>query len=79
MQKNVQDFTDIELKAIAFDNLVQAEQCQNVIKTINNELASRAQNTQPKKPMDEQTTPQEESESTTPEVTETTPETDETV
>lgn len=46
MQKQLKDFTDVELKSIAYDNLAQTEQCQLNIKAINQELASRSQTKQ---------------------------------
>lgn len=42
MNKTIKDFTDVELKAMAYDNLATIEQAQAVIKAINQELASRA-------------------------------------
>jgi len=53
MQKQLKDFTEVELKAIAYDNLVQLEQAQKNIKVINDELNSRTQNAQPNKFMEE--------------------------
>lgn len=39
--KEIKDYTDTELKALAFDNLSQMEQCQVNIKVINEELKKR--------------------------------------
>jgi len=55
MQKTLKDFSDTELKAICYDELAKLEQAQNNIKVINQELASRAQNTQPKSNMEDET------------------------
>jgi hypothetical protein len=43
MQKQLKDFTEVELKALAYDNVAQLEQAQNNLKVINNELARRKQ------------------------------------
>jgi hypothetical protein len=53
MYKQLKDYTETELKATAYDQLVVLEQAQTNIKVINQELASRAQNTQTKTNMDE--------------------------
>ena len=46
--------TDIELKAIGYDCLAQLEYWQNKLAIINNELASRAKQTQKNKTMEEE-------------------------
>lgn len=46
MNKKITDYTDTELKALAFDCMVSIEQQQNNIKVINQELTRRAE--QPK-------------------------------
>ena len=57
-QKSIKDLTEIELKAIAYDELAKLEVAQNNLKIINNELASRAEKTQTKSIMeDENITP----------------------
>lgn len=43
MQKELKDFTEVELKAMVYDQLITLESCQNNIKVINQELSSRAQ------------------------------------
>jgi len=53
MQKTIKDFSIIELKSIAYDELIKLEQAKSNIKIINQELASRAENTQTKPNMDE--------------------------
>lgn len=42
MQKELKDYSDVELKAISYDNLAQIEQCQSNIKIISQELATRS-------------------------------------
>lgn len=44
--KQLKNFTDVELKAINWDILVEIEKLQAQKQAINNELASRAKNTQ---------------------------------
>lgn len=46
MQKQLKDFTEVELKAINWDTLVQVEKLQAQMKAINDELNSRTQNAQ---------------------------------
>ena len=45
MQKTLKEFTEVELKALAFDTLVLIEQNQKNLQIINNELQSRAKPT----------------------------------
>lgn len=40
-QVTLKDLSEVELKAIAYDNLAQLEQCQNNIKAINDEIRNR--------------------------------------
>jgi len=40
--KTIKDYTDVELKALAYDNLAQIEQGQTNLKAINAELELRA-------------------------------------
>ena len=54
--KQLKDFTEVELKAINWDTLVEIEKLQAQKTAINNELASRAKNTQTNKPMENETT-----------------------
>lgn len=42
METNLQTLSDIELKALAYDHLVQLQQAQNNLNIINQELAKRA-------------------------------------
>lgn len=42
--KTLKEYTDLELKALAYDHLAQIEMSNNVIKAINEELALRKQN-----------------------------------
>lgn len=42
-QKTIKDFSVVELKAIAFDEIAKLEQAQANIKAINAELALRSQ------------------------------------
>jgi hypothetical protein len=63
MNKTQKDLSDIELKAIAYDEMTKIEKAHNILNIINQELASRAQNTQTKTKMGEETV-------VTPEVTE---------
>lgn len=63
MQKTLKDLTEIELKAIAFDEIQKINQAEKILNIINNELASRAKNTQPTNKMEEEVI-------VTPEVTE---------
>jgi len=48
MNKQLHEYTETELKAIAFDSMVLIEQNQNNVKIVNQELARRAE--QPKQP-----------------------------
>lgn len=41
MNKTIKEFSVIELKATAYDNLAQIESCQANIRAINQELSSR--------------------------------------
>jgi hypothetical protein len=43
MNKQLSEYTDIELKAIAYDELQKLQIAQNNIKIINDELAKRIQ------------------------------------
>ncbi len=56
MNKTIKDFTETELKAMAYDQLATIEQAQIVIKAINQELQARAGKT----PVEEVTPPKEE-------------------
>lgn len=56
MQKQLKDFTEVELKAINWDTLVEIEKLQAQKQAINNELASRAKNTQPNNNMENEVT-----------------------
>ena len=47
--KTIKDFTDVELKAVAYDNLATIEQSQANIKAISQELAERAKTETPTK------------------------------
>lgn len=47
MEKRLQDLTDVELKALAYDQLAQLQQCQNNLNVINGELSRRTQTSQP--------------------------------
>lgn len=42
-QKTIKDFSVVELKALAYDEIVKVEQAQNNIKVINQELIARSQ------------------------------------
>ena len=42
MIKTIKDFTDVELKALAYDQIALIEQCQNNLKNINAEFEIRA-------------------------------------
>lgn len=42
-QKTIKDFSIVELKALAYDEIVKMEQAQNNIKVINQELVARSQ------------------------------------
>lgn len=44
-QKTIKDLSVMELKATAYDHLANIEQSQIIIKTINQELASRQEAT----------------------------------
>ena len=41
MQKGLKDFSEVELKALVYDNIAQIEKNQANIKIINQELANR--------------------------------------
>ena len=43
MNKTIKELSETELKAVAYDNLAQIEQCQNNLKVINDELKNRSQ------------------------------------
>lgn len=43
MNKTIKDFTDVELKAMVYDNLATIEQAQANIKAINQELQARTE------------------------------------
>ena len=43
MNKSIEQFTEVELKALAYDHLAAIERSQMTIKMINEELAKRAQ------------------------------------
>jgi len=43
MEKTLQDLSDIELKAMAYDTLAQLQLLQNNLAAFNNELSRRAQ------------------------------------
>ena len=43
MEKKLQDLTDVELKALAYDQFAQIQLCQNNLNAINGELARRSQ------------------------------------
>lgn len=47
MEKQLKDFTDIELKAMAYDHIAQLQVLQNNLNAINQELARRLQPAQP--------------------------------
>jgi hypothetical protein len=46
MEKKLEDFTDIELKALAYDILAQLQVSQRNLDAINGELSKRAQSAQ---------------------------------
>lgn len=72
MQKQLKDFSDVELKAIAYDTIAKIEQEQKTLQTINNELASRAnKKAQPKPKMEEEVKVEGEVVETTEETVET--------
>ena len=48
--KELKDYTDIELKALVYDNVAQIEKAQVNMKVINQELANRTQISQVKPP-----------------------------
>lgn len=52
---DIQKVTTIELKASFYDQLALKERCEANMKIINEELASRAQQAQSKKTMEEET------------------------
>lgn len=43
MNKNIEDFTNIELKSIAYDNLLNIEKSKQILETIQKELNKREQ------------------------------------
>lgn len=43
MERQIQDVSDMELKATAYDTLAQIQMLQNQLNTINQELSRRAQ------------------------------------
>lgn len=46
MERKLQDLSDIELKALAYDTLAQLQLLQNNLNAINGELGRRVQQTQ---------------------------------
>jgi hypothetical protein len=46
MERKLQDLSDIELKALAYDTLAQLQLLQNNLNTINGELGRRSQQAQ---------------------------------
>ena len=44
MEKKIEEFTDIELKAGAYDTIVQIQLLQQQLQMINNELGKRTSN-----------------------------------
>jgi len=46
MEKKLSEYSIIELKAMAYDQLAQIEFCQNTLKVINEELIKRSNNPQ---------------------------------
>ena len=50
MERKLQDLSDIELKALAYDTLAQLQVLQNNLNTINGELNRRAQQPQQAQP-----------------------------
>lgn len=55
MQKQLKDFTEIELESIGYKMTKEMNQITRTLQAIENELASRAQKAQEKKKMDETT------------------------
>ena len=47
MERKIQDLSDIELKALAYDTLAQLQLLQNNLNVINAELNTRAKNVSP--------------------------------
>ena len=47
MERKIQDLSDIELKALAYDTLAQLQLLQNNLNVINTELNTRAKNVSP--------------------------------
>lgn len=47
MDKQLSDFTVVELKALAYDQMAQLELCQNNLRVINQELSRRLNPTPP--------------------------------
>lgn len=47
--KELKDMSEVEIKAMSYENLVQIEQCQNNLKVLNQELVSRTK-TKPEVP-----------------------------
>ncbi len=43
MTKDIKDYSDTELKAIAYDNLVQTEKCNANIAVVNAEFSRRSE------------------------------------
>ncbi len=43
MNKKIEEFTIVELKALAYDILAQSENLQNNLKIVNSEIAKRSQ------------------------------------
>jgi len=46
--KQITEYTDVELKALAFEQIQQMELAQNKLKAINQELANRAKRETPR-------------------------------
>lgn len=60
MQTQIAQLSDVQLKAIAYDELAKIENAQKILQVINNELASRAQKAQEKPKMENETKTTEE-------------------
>lgn len=52
MNKTIEQYTEIELKAMVYDHMASIERSQQIIKLINDELAKRAQK-EAEKPVEE--------------------------
>lgn len=53
MNKTIEQYTEIELKALVYDHMAQIEKSQQIIKIINEELAKRAQAEKPAEKVNE--------------------------